>query len=149
MRKVSCIAAIVAALMLSTSVLAQTYFKWVDDEGTVHFTAEPPQDRAFERIDTSGNVIGRSAPTNTSPAEAEGATAEGEVVMPREGQPDSEEIAARCAQARENMFWLENRRRIAVERDDGTEDFVEGDDRISMIEETQAFLDEWCQDVPG
>lgn len=149
MRTIFCIAALLAMLMLTTSAMAQTYFKWVDDEGTVHFTAEPPQDRAYERIDTSGNVIGSSTPVTTDPTGAEDDMAEDATAMPREGQVDSEELATRCAQARENMFWLENRRRIAVERHDGTEDFVEGDDRIRMIEETQAFLDEWCQDVPG
>lgn len=138
--------AMLLVLMLSTPALAQTYFKWVDDEGTVHFTAEPPQDRAFERIDTSGNVIGRSEAPPADPNDPTSAEAQDEVQMPRQGQPDPEQVAARCAQARENLFWLENRRRIAVERDDGTEEFIEGDARTAMIEDTQALIDEWCQD---
>lgn len=140
--------ALVALLMTgSAQAWAQTYYKWTDDNGTVHFTADPPEDRAYEAIDTAGNVIARR---DSSDAEADSDTAEqdgdNEVQMPREAEPDPELIAARCTQARENMYWLENRRRITVDRADGTEEFVEGDDRLRMIEETQAFIDEWCDE---
>ncbi|MEM7053901.1 MAG: DUF4124 domain-containing protein [Pseudomonadota bacterium] len=146
MRTLLWTAMLLVALMLSASADAQTYFKWTDDQGTVHFTAEPPQDRAYERIDTSGNVIGHSDAEAVNPNDSNSDQRQNDAVqMPRQGEPDPEEVAARCAQARENLFWLENRRRIAVENPDGTEELVEGDARIEMVGETQAFIDEWCQ----
>ena len=146
MRTFFWMATLLVALIYFTSAEAQTYFKWTDDEGTIHFTAEPPQNRDFERIDTDGNVIGRSGPVATDPNDPNSAEdQDNSVQMPREGEPDPEQVAARCEQARENLFWLENRRRIALENPDGTEEFIEGDARTELIEETQAFITEWCQ----
>lgn len=138
--------ALVALLLTgSAQVLAQTYYKWTGDNGTVHFTANPPEDRPYEAIDTLGNVVpSREASDEEADADPEQQEDENDVQMPRQAEPDPEVIAARCTQARENMYWLENRRRITVDRADGTEEFVEGEDRIRMIEETQAFIDEWC-----
>ncbi|MEM1080788.1 MAG: DUF4124 domain-containing protein [Pseudomonadota bacterium] len=150
MRTVPLIALLMMCGLMVSTAEAQTYFKWVDEDGTTHFTAEPPADRPFERIDTTGNVIGTSDDLSFENVGDEDVDMPSEAsLMPREGEPDPEALAASCAQARENMFWLQNRRRIAVENPDGSEDFVEGDDRTAMIDQTQAYLDEWCQDVPG
>ena len=142
------IAGLAVLLVASTSGWGQTYYKWTDDEGTTHFTATPPTDRDYETVNTSINVVSRPAPApaTTDDAEEQGGEAGDEAQMPREGEPDPEEIAARCTQAQENMYWLQNRRRIEVERADGTVEFVEGEAREAMIAETQAFLDEWCSD---
>lgn len=121
---------------------AQTYYKWTDDSGTVHFTAEPPQDRDFESIDTRGNVI---ASTRRDPAsEAEAANDEAEPQMPREGEPDPEMIEARCTQARENLFWLESQRRIIVEDDQGNDRFIDPEEQQRLIEENRALIAQWC-----
>ncbi len=145
MRMLFVLVSLLLLVAAASSAQAQTFFKWVDDQGTVHFTAEPPQDRAFERVDTTGNVIGTSSDMTFENNDDEPVEQTDESLMPREGEPDPEEVAARCEQARENLFWLQNRRRIAVEKPDGSEEFVQGDDRITMMEETQAFIDEWCQ----
>lgn len=141
------IAGLAALLVASTSGWGQTYYKWTDDEGTTHFTSAPPQDRDYETVRTSANVVSRPAPAAPESDQDEEETGmEDEAQMPRQGEPDPEVVEARCVQARENLYWLQNRRRIEVERSDGTIEFVEGEDREAMIAETQSFLDEWCSD---
>lgn len=141
------LAAVLCTLLASTPIAAKTYYKWTDEEGTVHFTSEPPRGRDYESINTSGRVVGteraRSRAEDAEDAEADAAA---DVQMPREAKPDPEVIAARCRQARENLFWLNNKRRVMVEGDDGEEEFASPEKQQEMIEENQALIDEWCQD---
>lgn len=134
---------ILCALLVAAPAAARTYYKWTDDSGTVHFTAEPPSDRDYETINTSGQVIG-SSQAPAQPAQTQ-ETAE-DVQMPRQGAPDPEVVAARCRQARENLVWLQSNRRIVVENDDGSETFIDADEQQQLIEDNQALLDEWCRD---
>lgn len=136
---------ILCALIVAAPAAARTYYKWTDDNGTVHFTAEPPSDRDYQTINTSGQVTGSSQTQadTASPQEQEAAE---EVQMPRQAAPDPELVAARCEQARENLFWLQSKRRIVIENDDGSETFIDPDEQQQMIEENQALIDEWCQD---
>ena len=136
---------LLCALLVAAPAAARTYYKWTDDNGTVHFTAEPPNDRDDETISTSGQVTGSSA--TQTPAEAPQAQESAEdVQMPRQAAPDPELVAARCAQARENLVWLQSNRRIIIENDDGSETFIDADEQQRLIEENQALIDEWCQD---
>ncbi|MDX1625531.1 MAG: DUF4124 domain-containing protein [Wenzhouxiangellaceae bacterium] len=135
------------ALFAAFQAEARTFYKWVDDRGTIHFTAEPPADRDYEVVDTRGGKLSSIPMRTPAPAEEEDdAGDEAEPTMPREAEPDPEQLAARCRQAEENLFWLQERRRIRVERDDGTEEFLEPEERQRQIDETRAFLDEWCRD---
>ena len=133
------------AALGAAPAMAKTYYKWTDDNGTVHFTAEPPNDRNYEIINTSGQVTGSSrARAETVQPQAQQAAEE--VQMPRQAAPDPEVVAARCEQARENLFWLQSKRRIIVENDDGSETFIDADEQQRLMEENQALIDEWCQD---
>ena len=133
------------AALVAAPAAAKTYYKWTDDNGTVHFTAEPPNDRDYETINTTGQVTGSSR-TQAEPAQPETQQAAEEVQMPRQAAPDPEAVAARCKQARENLFWLQSKRRIVVESDDGSETFIDADEQQRLIEENQALIDEWCDD---
>jgi len=140
------IVALSLALLLPGSVSAQTYYKWRDAAGTVHFTSEPPVNRDYEVINISGHVIGQSM---AEPANAtEAAAQQPPVQMPREAGIDPNLIAQRCQQARENLYWLRANRRIVVERDDGSEEFIDAEEQQRQIAQNQAFIDEWCRD-PG
>jgi len=141
------IAALIAGCLLVATpgaAGAQTYYKWTDDEGTVHFTAEPPADRDYESIDTNGNVVASTRPEPSEPGQDSEAAAAAEPVLPREGEPDPELIEARCKQARENLFWLESKRRIVVEDDQGNERFIDAEEQQDLIEENRALIAEWC-----
>lgn len=136
---------LLCGLLAAAPVAAKTYYKWTDDLGTVHFSAEPPNDREYETVDTSGRLTSIPRRQSEAPAESAQDAAE-EVQMPREAAPDPEVVTARCEQARENLFWLQSKRRIVLENDDGSETFVEADEQQRLIEENEALIDEWCQD---
>lgn len=141
------IAGLAALLAASTSGWGETYYKWTDEQGTTHFTASPPLDRPYTTVDTSIRLNSPPPAATARTAEEpedEATTAESD--MPRRAEPDPAVVEARCTQARENLYWLENRRRIEIERPDGTIEMIEGEAREAQIAETRAFLDEWCDD---
>lgn len=135
-----------ALLLLTGTASAQTYYKWKDAQGTVHFTSEPPIDRDYEVINTSGHIVGRSVPGAERKSETAEQSAQPAAQMPREASIDPDLIAQRCQQARENLYWLRANRRIIVERDDGSEEFIDAEEQQAQIEQNQAFIDEWCSD---
>lgn len=133
---------LVLAVAAAAPATAQTYYKWIDDIGTVHYTARPPADRDYERVDVSA-----PPPSNSQAlpqADAEPAETAEDVQMPRRAAPDPEVVRARCRQARENLFWLESKQRIRVEEDDGSQRFVDADERERLIDEARTTIEEWC-----
>lgn len=133
---------LVLAAAAAAPATAQTYYKWTDDNGTVHFTAQPPADRDYETIDASTRLLGNAdavPDAGTEPAETAA-----DVQMPRRAPPDPEVVRARCEQARENLFWLESKQRIRVEEDDGSQRFVDADERERLIDEARTAVEEWC-----
>lgn len=144
------IAGLAALLAASTTGWGETYYKWTDDQGTTHFTASPPLDRPYTTVNTTNRINARP-PATASSAEASGDAGAEEMPseddMPRRADPDPAVVDARCTQARENLFWLENRRRIEIERPDGTVEMIEGEAREAQIAETRAFIAEWCEDA--
>lgn len=143
------VAGLAALLAASTSGWGETYYKWTDEQGTTHFTASPPLDRPYTTVNTTNRLNARPAAAADRAEDSEGADAEDRSTdddMPRRADPDPAVVEARCTQARENLYWLENRRRIEIERPDGTVEMIEGDAREAQIAETRAFLAEWCED---
>lgn len=133
---------LLCALLVAAPAAAKTYYKWTDDSGTVHFSAEPPNNRDYETVTADGQVVGSSRAQTQSEAQQARQAAE-DVQMPREAAPDPEVVAARCKQARENLFWLQSKRRIIVENEDGR-DFIDAEEQQRLIEENQTLINEWC-----
>jgi hypothetical protein len=132
------------ALTPTGPVAAQTYYKWTDDNGTVHFTAQPPVDREYERVTASMGRLGNA--DVASELDSEPAESADDVQMPRRAPPDPEVVEARCQQARENLFWLESKQRIRVEEDDGTQRYVDNDERERLLEDARTAVDDWCDE---
>jgi len=147
----SSLAAVACCLLMAAvgHLEAQTYYKWTDENGTTHFTAEPPMDRDFESIDTSGNVISSTRLESPDVSTTAEETMEEVSRAPREGEPDPELVEARCNEARENLFWLQSNRRVIVEDDQGNEQFIDVDRQQQLIEENRALLEEWCGGIDG
>ncbi|GAB4171413.1 MAG: hypothetical protein Kow0020_06120 [Wenzhouxiangellaceae bacterium] len=134
----------IALLIVASNAHAERYYKWRDDQGTIHFSSEPPRDRDYEVVNTSGAVVARSTDAANMPAETPPTDDGAEVQMPRELPVDPELVRQRCEQARENLFWLQSKRRILVDRGDGEKTFLDPEEQQRQIEENQAFIDKWC-----
>ncbi|MEE4296240.1 MAG: DUF4124 domain-containing protein [Wenzhouxiangella sp.] len=141
--------AIVATLLLSLAfvspVSSQTdrdIYTWTDEEGVRHFSAYPPQDTPYEIVEGLSGARAAPPPPPTGTAAAGGEMPE--IPEMRETEPDPEVVAARCEQARTNLNLLRQDRPAILRNEDGDPTPLEGERRQEMIEETEAFIDEWC-----
>lgn len=134
-------------LQPDASAEEQTIYKWLDDEGVVHYTARPPDDVDYEEV---GIESREPVEANTDNDEtASGEDGGGERMPPEQpemtrSEPDPELVAERCAQARSNIENLNRYQNVTVRGDDGEQRSVSDEERMRMIEEAQAFIDEWC-----
>jgi len=139
--------------LLATASAEETVFKWVDNNGVTHYSAQPPDGIAFERISIQ-HAGGAALPTQADspgPSAATGPDAETEAehVLPelaetRVEPPDPELVAERCRQARENLSWLTERTQLLFEDETGQTRRLDEDERQNLIEENRAFIDQWC-----
>jgi len=144
---------LLAALTLaSAAVQAQEeIYKWVDEEGVTHYSARPPEGVEYQRVSTTSNQVSTVAPQTVRDTENLGDEGDTRVRgnlpdLPQieVQEPDPELVAERCDQARDNMMWLTARTGMLTRDEDGTERRMDEEERQALIEQTQAFLDEWC-----
>jgi len=139
------LAALLTGVLAQPDALAreQTVYKWVDAEGVVHFTAQPPENGEYEKIG-----LQTREPTD---ATAEGETADDDVESTAPEQPeaaasgpDPELVAERCKQARSNIEKLTGSANVLIRGEDGENRVLTEEERQRMLEEAQQFINEWC-----
>lgn len=143
------LAALLAALTAQPQAVAQeTIYKWMDEEGVVHYTARPPEGIDYEVVDVRNSD---QSGDQSSGAEGEsgddGASASS--VPPEQpemaaSEPDPEMVAERCEQARRNVENLTQRSNVLIAGDDGERRQITDEERETMLEDARAFMDEWC-----
>jgi len=143
---------LIAALLLglltaaAASATAETIYKWVDEEGVVHYSARPPEGVDFVEmgIELEEEQAPAPAPDTQEAADANRPGEPPEQPEMTETEPDPEMVAERCRQARSNLENLLRRPNITIRGEDGEQRIIDDEERERIIEETQAFIDEWC-----
>lgn len=112
---------LISALMLtswSATVQANKLYRWVDEQGRVHFTDRPPQGQRVETL---------------------------RVRPPPAAAPEQRnEVSAECLQAREKLAEFQNAERI-VERDGlGQERAYSEQERALLIARSQNQVEQTC-----
>jgi len=123
-----------AALVVSVAHAAEPkVYKWTDESGTVHFSAEPPAAVAAQEVQLD------KAPTPTPPSAADVA------VTP---QPQSaEENAKRCQQHRDNLKLLENAAQPLSINDNGNVRPLNAAERQTQVQAARDALTQ-CEAAP-
>lgn len=123
---------VLLALFASTSVVAQTVYKWTDEKGVVHYSDQPPPaSQASEQINI--NTLGRRTSTQEEAAGSAGDAAE---------QPDS----PACTTARQNLVVFENNDVIRMDLDgDGTSEELTPEQRDQELARTRDLIALLCR----
>lgn len=142
------LAAVLIGLLSQSDAMAQQQkiYKWVDEEGVVHYTARPPDNVEFEQL---GVATRDPAESESEAGQAEGEDDEASNIPPEQPEmaatePDPEVVAERCEQARRNIENLTQRANVLIRGDDGERRQITDAERQSMLAEAQQFIDEWC-----
>lgn len=98
-------------LVFSASVQAQTVYRWVDEGGVVHFTQTPPVERAYSTLGLDTDDL-NIAPVHEPrrPTRPAGSREVGRHKTSKT-RPGRDEIAQRCAAARQQIDTLNARMR--------------------------------------
>lgn len=145
----ACVMWACAALLMSTaSVHATEVYSWVDENGVQHFAGQPPDHDDYELM----TLRDRGQRTVTRPVQREqpqeSIVSREETVITTPDRTvtviDPEVIAANCNRARNNIDLVNSRRRIVLTGEDGEQRRLNDDERLALISESQAYIDENC-----
>ena len=135
------------ALAFTTLVQAATY-KWIDKDGTVHYSQQPPADANYEKLDTKSkapnyNTEPATQATPTSPAASGANNQQGSAVIKEEVAKGEELRKKNCEQAKKALETYTAYRRVRDK--DGNVIYLDDNVRAKRIEDSKAAIKEFCE----
>lgn len=134
---------LILGLAISCNQLsANTYYKWVDDNGTTHYSNKPPKDRESSPVHTTSRASGpasRMAPKVQSNNDATKTSEEGSTLYDAKA---SEEF---CTNAKERLSLVISSNQIKQKSKDGSVVMLSEEQRQSEITRIREQLAEHCQ----
>lgn len=142
----------VLALTATDAMATDGVYRWVDENGDVHYGDNPPRQADAEIVDikpdaSSGlKTDAYSKPESTSgqPSRAQQLRDE-RALHHKEQSEKAEALAAGCAQRRASVAQLEPSTRVMVTTEDGEVYRMDDNDRMAELGKLQAFITENCQ----
>lgn len=133
-------------LLAFGALASEAIYKWVDEDGVVHFSEQAPSNRDYVRLipETEARGLGVPVPEREPETDRQRDEPIADSTSIEEGAPDPGLIAGLCRQARQNLDALTQRRLFRVRDAGGGESYLEDDDRSAVIAETREFIDRWC-----
>ncbi|MEE9253617.1 MAG: DUF4124 domain-containing protein [Pseudomonadales bacterium] len=136
-------------------LLGAEVYRWVDEEGVVHFSERPARNTTAERISVSSGAGIRRAPAPTALAEpttgTDSLTTKQQALQDQLNQQAStrlREIAKtrgkNCEIAQSRFDDLTQYARIRIRGDDGEYRVLSEEDRVSEINQAKANVVEFC-----
>jgi hypothetical protein len=149
--KRACIA-LSATFLLATAGLpamaSDTYYRWVDENGTpMNSDLPPPPGIKYEKVVVGSGMSRRSPAEEASPAAAE---SNQPAATPREqaaatGQHASHKDPEACATARQNLDTLNTRARIRMPDGEGGYYFLTEEEKEAQREQARAVITQACE----
>lgn len=134
-------------LFLSSALSAAQVYKWVDDNGNVHFGSEPPINVEAEKFSTkTARPQPSLTPTQEAPtAKAKQPPSQAEIdeKVRRQVAKEQAQLQQECTLLRENLAQLKNNPRLLAEIDGETVRLTE-EQRQERIRETEEQIKEFC-----
>lgn len=141
---------------------AETVYRWVDQDGVVHFGGEPPADVPSTIVSAGRDTSGLAAPTEPDASSPDGVPATGqpadkesisyaeqrrrERAQRREEQMKANaERNQKCAAMRQQRDALEPSTRVIVNDENGNPVRMADEDRLARLDEAKTYLAKNCR----
>lgn len=126
------------ALALAATGLQAKVYKWVDDQGQVHYGAQPPAREQAQEMKV------RSAPPAPQAAENDPAKQ-----PPPEGEDQARQrdpaLEKNCEMARSNLAVLQDPANRRFRTEDGAVTYFTDEQRQARIEQARQYLEDFCE----
>ncbi len=133
--------------------------KWVDSQGVVHYSDEPPppnvKSQTLNTPSTSGGIPAASAPAAPKTVYEREAEINKEKKAKEEAaqkaakqQEDAVQKQKACEQARSQLGTLQNAPRVVTYDDKGERTYMDDAQRQQQISEAQAAVGKYCNGSP-
>lgn len=136
----------VLTLALAGLTQAASMYKWVDKDGHVHYSQQPPADSNYEKLnvktrspDSSGTSSG---PTYTTPDSSSGNNAASDVIK-QEVAKGEETRKKNCEIAKKSLEQYTAFRRMRDK--DGNVVYLDDNERQKRIDDAKAAIKEFCE----
>ncbi len=125
-------------MMIFTSSASAGLYKWVDNDGNVHYSQKRPANQQFERLKAPPPAPDNAKPLykSSAPAKTTSKTAATETAKNKEIR------AKNCAQAKKNLNNFQVHRRIRDK--DGNVTVIDDKVRASQIENAKKAISNYC-----
>ncbi len=139
---------VVLALLWPLAVFAGKAYKWVDEEGNVHYSQHPPSDQQKLEKTFDTPAASKQAGDEVQPEEAAGEEEEVET----ENEEDisgltREQLAERnCQRAREYRDSLDVSGPVAITREDGNLDELDEAGKQAELQKAKRLVEQHCGD---
>ena len=152
------IATILMTIIISILVLSATdaiaddeIYRWVDENGVVHFGNRPDGQAGVEKVDIPESRVNNnqaaaasaSGDTSQQPSYAQQRRDE-RAKIHKEAAEKEQAIAAGCEQRRQLVAQLEPSTRVMVRLEDGTVTRLDDNERLETLAEAKAYIAENC-----
>ena len=123
-----------SSMILAATPAAAEIYRWVDDDGKLHYSQTPPEDQAATMVKPAPGASKPAAPAANNGArdflEARDAAREKAAEQNAEAAAKAQQRATACTQARDYLKYLDEKtpRRLMVDNGDG---------RLSRMNESQ------------
>jgi hypothetical protein len=139
---------ILVALLSSSAEAAQRLYKWVDQDGVVHYAEQPPENQSWEPFDIYKDRIPEPPPAPPEPVVTNtyGPGIDPPEKPPEGPTPDELEIQKRqlCERGRYLLNVLVPRPRAVLVGPDGSPRAVTDTERQDYLEEGNRLVGRYC-----
>lgn len=130
---------LLATLMIFAFSASAGLYKWVDDEGNVHYSQKRPKNKKYKRLKPPAPAPESSKPLYKPLAKP----AENNDIVAAETAKNEKIRADNCAGAKKNLNSYTISRRIRDK--DGNVSYIDDNVRAKKIEEAKKAIREFCQ----
>jgi hypothetical protein len=137
-------------LILLAPAIAGELYKWVDENGTIHYGATPPEgvDAVLVSVDLEPGPVTDPYPKTQGEDDGELSVAEQRRQARAERVAANREEAARieaeCAAQKSILERLEPRPNVIIQNPDGTSTRMDDAERMKLINDAKAFIAKNC-----
>lgn len=128
-----------AGLLLSLPALADTYYKWVDDENVTHYEKHPPKDRESTKVTTSGS---RSAPPPAAKSSKSADDLASNSSVIGQGKPVKDKSI--CEKARNNLKAMKAHARVHQRDEYGEQRLLSEQEKEAEMNRARAAIKQNC-----